>query len=62
MSQNILIYIIKLYIAVGNKLSDELISLSKEKKEKYNIKEEKKEEKSIEKFSTKEIRNTIFFP
>lgn len=50
-------------IAVGNKLSDELIPLTKEEMEKYNIKEdEKKEKKPIDKFFTKAIRNAKFFP
>ena len=50
-------------IAVGNKLSDELILLTKEDKEKYNIKEDEKEEKKpIENFFTKAIRNAKFFP
>ena len=50
-------------IAVGNKLTDELIPLTKEEMEKYNIKEDEKEEKKpIEKFFTKAIRNAKFFP
>ena len=50
-------------IAVGNKLSDELVPLTKEEMEKYNIKEEEKEEKKpIENFFTKVIRNAKFFP
>ena len=34
-------------IAVGNKISDELIPLTKEEMEKYNIKEDEKEEKKL---------------
>ena len=50
-------------IAVGNKLPEELILLTKEDKEKYNIKEDEKEEKKpIENFFTKAIRNAKFFP
>lgn len=50
-------------IAVGNKLSDELVPLTKEEMEKYNIKEDEKEEKKpIENFFTKAIRNAKFFP
>ena len=50
-------------IAMGNKLPEELILLTKEDKEKYNIKEDEKEEKKpIENFFTKAIRNAKFFP
>ena len=50
-------------IAVGNKLSDELVPLTKEEMEKYNIKEDEKEEKKpIENFFTIAIRNAKFFP
>ena len=50
-------------IAVGNKQSEELVSLTKEEMEKYGIKEEEKEEKNnIDQFFTKAIRNAKFFP
>lgn len=50
-------------IAVGNKLSDELLPITKEEMEKYNIKEEEKEEKKpIDSFFIKAIRNANFFP
>ena len=50
-------------IAVGNKLSDELLPITKEDMEKYNIKEEEKEEKKpIDSFFIKAIRNANFFP
>lgn len=50
-------------IAVGNKLSDELVPITKEEMEKYNIKEEEKEEKKpIDSFFIKAIRNANFFP
>ena len=49
-------------IAVGNKSSDELISLSKEELEKYSINDEIDEKKPIEKFFVRAIRNSNFFP
>ena len=49
-------------IAVGNKSSDELISLSKEELERYNISDEIDEKKPIEKFFVRAIRNSNFFP
>ena len=50
-------------IAVGNKLPDELVPITKEEMEKYNIKEEEKEEKKpIDSFFIKAIRNANFFP
>ena len=52
-------------IAVGNKLPDEIIPITKEEMEQYNIniKENEKEEKNpIESFFTKAIRNAKFFP
>ena len=49
-------------IAVGNKSSDELMSLSKEELEKYSINDEIDEKKPIEKFFVRAIRNSNFFP
>ena len=49
-------------IAMGSKLPDELILLSKEELEKYNINESSEEKKPIEKFFVKAIRNANFFP
>jgi len=48
-------------IVVGNKPLDELITISKEELDKYNINENNEEEKPIEKFFTRAIRNTKFF-
>jgi hypothetical protein len=54
-------------IAVGNNTSDDILFLTKEEMEKYNIKEkeekekEKEEKKPIESFFTKAIRNANFF-
>ena len=49
-------------IAMGNKLSDEIVSLSKEDLDKYGINEQIEEKKQIEKFFVKAIRNANFFP
>ena len=49
-------------IAVGNKSIDELISLTNEELEKYDIKNEEEEKKPIEKFFVKAIKNSNFFP
>ena len=48
-------------IVVGNKPLGELMTISKEELDKYNINEENEEEKPIEKFFTRAIRNTKFF-
>ena len=56
-------------IAIGNNISDDSLSLTKEEMEKYNIienekkegNEEKEEKKPIESFFTKAIRNAKFF-
>ena len=50
-------------IAVGNKLTEELTTLTNEDIEKYNINQNiKEEEKPIDNFFTKAIRNAKFFP
>jgi len=50
-------------IAVGNKLTDEMISLTNEELEKYGINNETEEEKKpIDKFFVKAIKNANFFP
>ena len=49
-------------IAIGNKLSDEIVSFSNEELEKYEINNQSEEKKPIEKFFMKAIKNTNFFP
>ena len=49
-------------IAIGNKLSDEIVSFSNEELEKYEINNQAEEKKPIEKFFMKAIKNTNFFP
>ena len=49
-------------IAIGNKLSDEIVSFSNEELEKYGINNQSEEKKPIEKFFMKAIKNTNFFP
>ena len=52
-------------IAVGNKLSEELNTMTNEEMEKYNITindNEKEEKKPIDNFFSKAIRNAKFFP
>ena len=49
-------------IAIGNKLSNELVSFSNEELEKYGINNQSEEKKSIDKFFLKTIKNSNFFP
>jgi hypothetical protein len=49
-------------IAIGNKLSNELVSFSNEELEKYGINNQSEEKKSIDKFFLKAIKNSNFFP
>ena len=49
-------------IAIGNKLSDEIVSFSNEELEKYEINNQSEEKKSIDKFFLKAIKNSNFFP
>ena len=49
-------------IAVGNKLSEELIAVTNEDLNKYNINIQTEEKKPIEKFFVKAIKNSNFFP
>ena len=48
-------------IAIGNKLSNELVSFSNEELEKYGINNQSEEKKSIDKFFLKAIKNSNFF-
>ena len=49
-------------IAIGNKLSNELVSFTNEELEKYGINNQSEEKKSIDKFFLKTIKNSNFFP
>ena len=49
-------------IAIGNKLSNELVSFTNEELEKYGINNQSEEKKSIDKFFLKAIKNSNFFP
>ena len=48
-------------IAIGNKLSNELVSFTNEELEKYGINNQSEEKKSIDQFFLKEIKNSNFF-
>ena len=48
-------------IAIGNKLSNELVSFTNEELEKYGINNQSEEKKSIDKFFLKAIKNSNFF-